>query len=228
MSQKQLEEALKNWQEKLAFLEVKLSITAHAAEEFELKKNIERCETEIQRLKTSLTNVNNFNRQQVLHKAELYSERGIDYTKLESLLAAGEWREADEETARVMCLAAGKGKEGYLRGEDIDNFPCEDLRTINQLWLNYSNRKFGFSIQKDIHQSLGGTREYNKEVMKKFGEYVGWYVEGNWLSYDCFTFNLNTPRGHLPITFGCFGRMRGIGLAIVGNTVNSLLSRKDL
>ena len=62
----------------------------------------------------------------------LKSERGVDYTKLRDLLAAGEWEEADQETSKVMRQAAGS--EGPPSIKDIDNFPCEDLRTILDTW----------------------------------------------------------------------------------------------
>ncbi|CCQ59603.1 GUN4 domain-containing protein, partial [Crocosphaera watsonii] len=44
-----------------------------------------------------------------------------------------------------------------------DNFPCEDLRIIDQLWVKYSNGQFGFSVQKQIYMDeLGGTKMYNE------------------------------------------------------------------
>ncbi len=129
---------------------------------------------------------------------ELKSEKNVNSNKLRELLAAGQWKEADKETAQVMLLAAGRENEGWLDVDSIDNFPCEDLRTINQLWLNYSNGKFGFSVQKEIYESLGGTREYNQQVWESFGDHVGWRKEGNWLTYDKLTFNLNAPKAHLP------------------------------
>ena len=85
----------------------------------------------------------------------------MDYRKLRDLLAAGKWKEADEETTRVMLAVAKREKEDWLDVKHIDNFPCEDLRTIDQLWVKYSDGKFGFSVQKRIYQGLGGTREYN-------------------------------------------------------------------
>ncbi len=102
---------------------------------------------------------------------------GVDYTRLRDLLASGNWREADLETTRTMLQAAGAWeKERWLREEDIDNFSCEDLRIIDQLWLDSSQGKFGFSVQKDIFQNLGGTREYNREVWENFASQVGWFV----------------------------------------------------
>ncbi|CBN58386.1 MULTISPECIES: GUN4 domain-containing protein [Kamptonema] len=129
----------------------------------------------------------------------LKSERGIDYTKLRDLLAAGKWKEADEETARVMLKVAGREKEGWLDSSSIDNFPCEDLRTIDQLWVKYSNGRFGFSVQKRIYQSLGGTRQYDSKIWEAFGDRVGWRVNKSWLGYDELKFNTQAPaEGHLP------------------------------
>ncbi|MBD2481000.1 GUN4 domain-containing protein [Planktothrix sp. FACHB-1365] len=135
------------------------------------------------------------------------SQNGVDYNQLDLLLALEDWREADKETTRVMCLAVGREKEGCLEVVDINNFPCKDLHTINQLWLHYSNGKLGFSVQKEIYESLGGTREYNPKIWRKFCDQVGWrvkgrwinYVEERWINYDELTFNLSIPSGHLPL-----------------------------
>ncbi len=126
---------------------------------------------------------------------------GVDYSPLRDLLFAGRWREADSETTRAMIQAAGREKEGWLRTEDIDEFSCEDLRIIDQLWLDSSKGKFGFSVQKDIYQNLGGTREYNREVWQRFGTQVGWRQGDSWGNYSDLTFNLNAPKGQLPGLF---------------------------
>ena len=130
---------------------------------------------------------------------ELISEKGVDYTQLRDLLALRKWQEADKETGLVMCQAAGREREGYLLVEQIESFPCKDLRTINQLWLHYSNDRFGFSVQKEIYESLGGTQEYNRQVWESFGARVGWRKEGSWRDYSELTFNLNAPPAHLPV-----------------------------
>ena len=88
--------------------------------------------------------------------ARVVSAVGMDYINLRNLLASKKWPEADEETARVMLKVAGREKERYLDTESIEKFPCEDLGTIDQLWVKYSNGRFGFSVQKRIYQSLGG------------------------------------------------------------------------
>ncbi|MFM6025908.1 MAG: GUN4 domain-containing protein [Dolichospermum sp.] len=129
---------------------------------------------------------------------ELKSDVGMDYSKLRDLLKAGKWKEADEETRRVMLAVAKREKEGWLRVEDIDNFPCPDLRTIDQLWVEYSNGRFGFSVQKRIYQSLGGTREENVKIYEAFADKVEWRKEGKWLYHKDITFDIKAPEGHIP------------------------------
>jgi serine/threonine protein kinase len=130
----------------------------------------------------------------------LESEVGIDYTKLRDFLAAGNWKEADRETCQKMLEVMGQQHRGYLDNEHIENFPCKDLRTINQLWTHHSNKHFGFSVQKRLWQEEGGKPGvYDSTVYEKFGDRVGWRVNHNWKSYADLTFSLNAPQGHLPL-----------------------------
>jgi serine/threonine protein kinase len=154
-------------------------------------------------------------------EVQLKSSCGMDYRKLRDLLAQGKWQEADKETARVMLAVAKREKEGWLNVKDIDNFPCADLRSIDQLWVKYSNDKFGFSVQKRIYQGLGGTREYNEDIWNKFGNKVGWRG-GYWLYYTEISFDKKAPEGHLPVCWN-------VGFKCGGWLVWSvLLSRRDL
>ncbi|MFM6246861.1 MAG: GUN4 domain-containing protein, partial [Dolichospermum sp.] len=143
------------------------------------------------------------------NEVELKSYVGMDYRKLRDLLKAGKWKEADEETLRVMLAVAKQEREGWLNVESIDNFPCADLRTIDKLWVKYSDGRFGFSVQKRIYQGLGGTREYNQEIWLKFGDKVGWrrswWRGGSWLYYSLLTFDKKAPEGHLPSVAGLGG-----------------------
>ena len=138
----------------------------------------------------------------IFDNAQLRSDVGMDYSKLRDLLKAGKWRAANKETERVMLAVAKREKEGYLNVNSIDNFPCEDLGTIDQLWVKYSDGKFGFSVQKRIYQRYGGTREYNAVIWEKFGHKVGWRQGGDWLYYSQITFDKEAPVGHLPIIGG--------------------------
>jgi serine/threonine protein kinase len=128
----------------------------------------------------------------------LKSDKAIDYINLRDLLAQEKWQEADQETAHLFLKVADRTKEKYLKIEDIDNFPCEDLAIINQLWLQYSQGKFGLSVQKRIYESLGGSGNYDQQKWNDFGSKVGWRVNNKWLYYDQITFSLKAPPGHLP------------------------------
>ena len=167
----------------------------------------------------------------------LKSARGVDYTHLRDLLAAGKWKEADEETFKVMLKAARREKERYFTTESIKNFPCDDLRTIDQLWVKYSQGHFGFSVQKKIWLEVGGKVDYDTEC--KLGDRVGWRKRRKgrkgWLEYDDLTFNLEAPRGHLPSCARVFA-WGGEGLGLVVGVLGwlglvvwfSLLSHREL
>ncbi len=121
------------------------------------------------------------------------------YQPLEQYLTNGQWKEADRETYRLMVETVNKEEEEWLEPEDIENFPCEDLRTLDQLWVSYSQGKFGFSVQKKIYFGVDGTKEYNWEGWEKFAHLVGWYDgKGKWFSDIRYELLDTTPRGHLP------------------------------
>ncbi|MEG3931288.1 MULTISPECIES: serine/threonine-protein kinase [unclassified Microcoleus] len=148
----------------------------------------------------------------------LKSARGVDYTRLQDLLAAQKWKEADGETKNVMLKAAGRENKGWLDVKSIENFPCDDLRTIDHLWVKYSQGCFGFSVQKEIWLEVGG--KVDLETEKKLGDRVGWRKGGIWLNYDDLTFNKQVPVGHLP---GVVRRRSGKLWTVAG--ISSLASR---
>ncbi|EFA69997.1 GUN4 domain-containing protein [Cylindrospermopsis raciborskii] len=140
----------------------------------------------------------------------------INYTKLETLLKAQMFKEADEETDRVMLAVANRQSEGWLREEDAEKFPCKELRTIDNLWLKYSQGKFGISVQQEIYKNLGGTKQFDWNVWRSFGDRVGWRKDDSWLIYSDLNFSLSAPTGHLPV---------GMGVSGDGIRDSSLLSR---
>ena len=165
---------------------------------------------------------------------DLSSEKGVDYRRLRDLLKACEWKDADYETDRCMLKAAGQEERGWLLEKEIDNFPCTDLRTIDRLWVKYSNGRFGCSVQKRIYQELGGTREYDEKIWDAFGDRVGWRQGGEWLDYDDLRWDKNcgvTPLGHLPALGPTFAGSLVSGFGLFGPRwwgTFSFLSRKDL
>jgi GUN4-like/NACHT domain len=111
------------------------------------------------------------------------------YQTLENLLKTQKWKEADYETYRLMITTVWKEEGQWFDRADLENFPCEDLQTLDQLWVQYSNGKWGFSVQKRIWQECGSPMEYNDDY-EKFGDRVGWRKEGDWLSSEDLTYDL--------------------------------------
>ncbi|MBF1989535.1 GUN4 domain-containing protein [Fischerella thermalis] len=128
----------------------------------------------------------------------LCSTLEINYQPLKDLLAASKWKQADRETLTLLLKVAGREKEGWLNIQSINQLPCIDLCTIDQLWLKYSNERFGLSVQKGIWESVGAQGDTDYEIWCKFCDHVGWRVNNNWLFYSDLTFTSDAPQGHFP------------------------------
>ncbi|ACC83834.1 hypothetical protein Npun_F5528 [Nostoc punctiforme PCC 73102] len=102
----------------------------------------------------------------------------------------------------------------------MKNFSCQNLRTIDQLWVKYSNGNFGFSVQQTIWESIGfanNVRDYS--MWWNFGNLVGWRVKDRWLPYERIQFTAQAPKGHLPFFRAWIG-MRKTGLVHSMHQVN--------
>ena len=135
---------------------------------------------------------------------ELVSAKGIDYRELEKLLKNQQWYEADQLTDKLMLKASGREKEGWIDLESIKKFPCEDLLTIDRLWVHYSNGLYGFSVQKQIYGECGGKLDFSfpsDETWKQFCDRTAWKSEGKWVDYpdQFFKNNFMSVKGHLPV-----------------------------
>jgi len=134
-----------------------------------------------------------------LESVPLVSATGIDYGPLREQLAAQRWQWANAETIGLMLKIMGRQAAGWLRLEDLQQFPAEDLRTIDQLWYNSSGGRFGFCIQQQIWQALVGTPYAPLEAWYTFGDRLGWSLQSLWLDWRSLIFDLETaPPGHLP------------------------------
>lgn len=151
---------------------------------------------------------------------------GTDYSQLRNFLSEGKWRKADEETRLLMCKISNRDRDGWrwLDKGEIQIFPWQDLRIINRLWVEYSNGRFGFSVQKQIWQSINAASNNDFEVEKTLADRVGWRVNNNWIKYDDFTFNISASEGHLPSTTN----LLRIDAGRVEDRIRFLFSRRDL
>lgn len=116
------------------------------------------------------------------------------YADLERYLKSGQWKEADNETSRLMVTEMGKDERQRFEPEDLLNFPCEPLRVIDGLWVKYSNGKFGFSVQKKMYVECGGILDGKcyKGAWYRLCKINGWHAREG-IKYD-----LQSPAGHLP------------------------------
>lgn len=116
----------------------------------------------------------------------------VDYTQLQNLLKARRWGEADKETNLIMLKVAGE-KKAALRSSDIKRVPCSVLRTIDQLWMEYSNSHFGFTAQVNIWSQIDSNSD---KAFRIFADKVGWRIGKTWLTEPWNT--TDAPTGHLP------------------------------
>lgn len=149
----------------------------------------------------------------------------IDLNRLRDLLEAKQWQAADEETAACL-LQAMPGKKLWLEPEALENFPCRVLLNVDQLWVQYSQGRFGFSVQAQIWRSCGSPTNYLSPEWEAFGVTVGWRrsepslneqttpspapefrwnqaildKRSGWLAYSQLRFDESAPIGHLPVT----------------------------
>ncbi|MGD1860518.1 MAG: GUN4 domain-containing protein [Leptolyngbyaceae cyanobacterium] len=142
------------------------------------------------------------------------------YRELVNYLASGSWQEADQETDKLMLKAVGAEAEqrGYLRLEEVRNFPAADLLLIDQLWVEFSGGKFGFSVQKQIWVEVGGKLDFGKDAQtastafQKMSDRNGWRVKDKYITSSKVIYDTLAPKGHLP--FVNLGWRRGGGGAL--------------
>ena len=123
----------------------------------------------------------------------------IDYSNLIKLLTNNSWKEADQETAKILLILSKREKEGWLDKSDLEKVESEELTNLNNLWTKHSKGNFGFLAQKVIYTELGGMKAHKPEAWKAFGDKVGWRKQGAWLPYKDLNFSLRAPKGHLPM-----------------------------
>lgn len=154
------------------------------------------------------------------HHSQAMRQRNSDdkYKRLRNLLVARNWKEADRETTNKICELMGTYLGGTLEEQNIINLSSKDIYTINKLWLKYSKGRFGFSVQKQIYNTMRIEYEYRTKentswFSRLFGDdmqrvfldktdrlcdCLGWpRIITNYLTYE-FKYSLSAPKGHLP------------------------------
>jgi serine/threonine protein kinase len=143
-------------------------------------------------------------------------ESNIDYQNLENLLTNKQYQQADRETWQLLMRLSDREEEGFLNLDAIAKINRQDLLLIDRLWREASDNRFGFTIQKQIYQQLGGTKHFNYQIWRDFGELVGWHRDKNWLNYASLNFTLSAPPGHLPACFSDVLNRAGVDRGVCG------------
>ncbi len=100
------------------------------------------------------------------------SKQDLDYERLQELIKAGEWAEANLLTARIL-LTIGKGyDQGYVTADQISKMSCTELKTVDDLWRYYTGGRSGLSTQANVWRRIKGP---DAQAMKKFESTVGWH-----------------------------------------------------
>ncbi len=135
----------------------------------------------------------------------------INYSALESLLRSGLWREANTETKKIILQSANREKGGFLYNEEMRNFDDSVLLRLDSLWRQYSQERFGFSIQKQILKDC-------QQDACTFASQVGWKQGDGWINEAHANYTLSAQLGHLP-----YGMLQLVDLnnAIVEGIVNA-------
>jgi len=126
------------------------------------------------------------------------NEKEFDFSNLAGYLKSKEWQKADRETEQLLLQIADRND--VLDKEAIDQLDCQLLSKINELWLDSSDGRFGFSPQQEIYYIDTGNirQEYSETKYKEFGNRIKWRVFGQWKNYSQLTWNDSAPFGHLP------------------------------
>jgi hypothetical protein len=127
--------------------------------------------------------------------------------ELDNLMKYKKWTEADYKNWQFMLFIANKEKHEFFDLEDIKNFPCSELKKLDELWVKHSKGLYGFSVRKKIYLATGNSLEvdwetgrivnWSQEAYEKLGDRVGWRAGGNWLTLQ-ESYKYAELRGHYP------------------------------
>jgi len=147
---------------------------------------------------------------------ELKSETGADFMPLANALMTGDLKEADQITRDMLIFIAGAGPRSrkFVYFTEVPQIPETDLMTMENLWLKYSDGKFGYSVQARLFASACKQAE-EPENFEVFCRKIGWNLmddglerKRRWFGADEFIYDVEeAPKGHLPLTSALRGTM---------------------
>ena len=132
------------------------------------------------------------------------------FDQLEYVLDKNEWLKATSASWKILYYLMNK--EGLSSYWDIkNNLKCADFKRLDELWVTKSQRRFGYSIQKDIFLKMGNVLDFDWDQGKfskendyeKFNKKVEWNdnEKKKILQGDIDPNPLNLPKGIFPFDY---------------------------
>ena len=129
------------------------------------------------------------------------------FDQLEYVLDKNEWLKATSASWKILYYLMNK--EGLSSYWDIkNNLKCADFKRLDELWVTKSQRRFGYSIQKDIFLKMGNVLDFDwhKGKFSKENDYEKFNKKVEWndnekkkiLQGDIDPNPLNLPKGIFP------------------------------
>jgi hypothetical protein len=144
---------------------------------------------------------------QTQHSTNLTQTDRPDLSKLKARLQARDWQAADAETRRI--LETWVHPDGNIYATPVvNNIPLDTLQTLDRLWSQASDGRFGFSAQLQIWKAASEEHPNDsKAAVRAFGDRVGWtrplqddinFTAPDWLTERELNYSPDAPAGHLP------------------------------
>ena len=136
----------------------------------------------------------------------LKSSRGVNYNKLQEDLSKKDWKQANEDTSELLLKAFGPKSDqtGNVNIDEASTPPCEELKSVNQLWSQNSNGNLGFTAQREVLKVAKGNYKaaYNSmQWQKPAGEWLIQYQYNGHRNNFKSGYEPDYPnpdKGHLP------------------------------
>lgn len=139
-------------------------------------------------------------------------------SRLRTLLAAGWWQAADDETGQILLRIGDGNKRGWLDSEDIMRLPCGLLHILDRFWVDSSNGRYGFSVQRMLWMEVRNQPGVSvRDAWDNFVGCVGWCAN-----------NSQEPPGYYPVAGEAFRERIGLIWGEEGPTLLSRLSACSL
>ncbi|KAH7514154.1 tetrapyrrole-binding protein, chloroplastic [Ziziphus jujuba] len=161
--------------------------------------------TSLSHYSLSTTTTTNFSLSSTTSSISPSTSETISFDTLQHHLSTQNFRQADEETRRLLIVLAGEAaqKRGYVFFSEVQFISESDLKAIDELWKHHSNNRFGYSVQKKIFEKVGKdfTRFFLKVGwMKKLETEVEQYNYRSFPNEFVWELSDHSPEGHLPLT----------------------------